>query len=1024
MSIIYKTPFFEKIEISDLAKKTIEDFEKSKNIEARKSMRQLPHNFYEYTRYNSKFLIYRYKLENINEPIYIFCDYTTDFESGWHKIEKKVENNEYKISNEIIEEIIEYFETKKLNYLENEEVIEIIFEAYILLNKFKKALEINRLSKFKNNRNWSKIIKFDKFRNAGFVSDLFDFVLSTSSFELLNIELFKHLKLVFETDTELFKILKNKKEIQNDLIKELIVKTFRLISYSDIEFEEFKEIDANKTIFSLTERVVDFYKNAKEINYFEFASTIERTIEKSVIILEIYESILKENRDEEKQKFIEKRWLKVKSRREKFYTKQEENKTKNINENVFEDSKIIDGVFKEYESRFSALKIKCYFKKSEINEISAYPQIKELIKINKTRKFTAEQEQIIEINDKLFTYLINKYQEQNFYFKLRNSEQKTKIEDGYLFNGDENVSVSFWEGTQNNKPIIEFIVWKDKTSSVVLNAGSSEQLIDLFENIAIFFDDFKRKKEKGQEITEWLLDYKDADYLKNLTDFIENKKNKIDNLITKKLNHKLKDLDGLLFIDKIMFKENLDNILKIRNISLTTINIEEKNDYIVLNSIELHNIGRFKEPLKIDFDNNLTCIIGENGLGKTTILSAIPLAILGVNNNSIISEYQNYLIKKLRIEKTEETEIFAGTGYIQVDYTIGNDKFNNRIEFIDSGINGIKIKDVSSSDFKATFGTNNLLIKNLILGFPQGGGRIDFKSNEQIKNLLSLKEANISDIFALIFSFDDDRIPSFKSWLSEVETDWKNGNEKAKQTIDIIFEIISEITDKNISLKFIDRPKNGELRIILKTNENLEGISSEMLSQGLSNVFNWIGYFIQRLYETNPDVRDIKNAHGILLIDEIDIYLHPKWQVKLLKVLRKEFSNIQFIVSTHSPLIVHGLDKNQICKLYVTDNNIIKSETNSVDIWSWSYLNILEELYNQIDPEPTKTEKELIELINKAEQNKEIQNITSYNETLKRLQESQLYKNEIEQLKQNLKQHEVELKKLKQEYKDKLLKLK
>lgn len=947
------------------------------------------------------------------------------------KIEFLQELYETTKDSKVRQRLVDYYESAEPDIKKYQAVVETIFNHYITFEQYTDALKINNLSNRKAERNWSVLVGSELTKNAKFTTELVNYVVSEVAYEVLNIQLFEHLINLFNSNDTLKSNIAediNLNEIKDETDKNLIINTFRLVAYSDLQLEELQKIDSNKILRKVVNKVAVLVKEEKNhnIDYYELAGALERVEEINVNILWVYEEILKSHTiDIATHKFLEKRWLRVKSRKEKYFTPREEYDTDSL---VYEEDKIETNVFEEYESRFEKEGIKYHFSQSEIENIPLYPQIRRRTPIRSIRQLTETEKILQTIHSDLFLHLVKKHnKEENFFFKLRPSEQKTKLENGFWFPGEDYVSVSFWDGIQQGKPIIQFIVWADKSSSLQFNAGNSNELIDFFEYITVLaFDDFKRKKDKGEELPEWQLDYTGTNFLKNLDDFIENKKTKIDDLLQKKLNSKRQSIDNLAFIEKKEFREGLEHIFKIRKQSFiqpetTTTSGAEK--YLKIDSIRLHNIGRFKEPIEIQFDEKVTCIVGENGFGKTTILSAIVLALIGINENRIVSQYQNELEKMLRIEKTEDIEVRSKTGSIEIEYTIGQDKYKNQIEFTVDEQGKVDIEDVSTSDFKASFGANNLFLSNLVLGFPQGGGKREIK-DEDIEGLLNkVKRPNISDIFPLIFFAEDNRIESFKKWLFSIYVDCKNGDEKAKEIIDIVFEMISEITSSKVALKLIDKQRNGKEKIVLQTDENPEGISSEMLSQGLSNVFNWIGYFIQRLYETNPEIKDVKKARGILIIDEIDIYLHPKWQVKLLKVLKKHFPNVQFIISTHSPLILHGLDRNQVCKLSLSENNAIIAERNPVDIWNWSYLEILEEMYNQNDPEPVETEEELRLLIKEAKQAGDTKKVKSLEENLERLRESQQYKDDIEKLKQSLKEQEHELFDLMKEYKEKLAKL-
>ena len=87
-----------------------------------------------------------------------------------------------------------------------------------------------------------------------------------------------------------------------------------------------------------------------------------------------------------------------------------------------------------------------------------------------------------------------------------------------------------------------------------------------------------------------------------------------------------------------------------------------------------------------------------------------------------------------------------------------------------------------------------------------------------------------------------------------------------------------------------------------------------------------------RMAEANPTLeisglQDLLSAHGIVFIDEIDLHLHPKLQREILRRLNSIFTNVQFIVSTHSPNVILGaLDLVQVVKL---DNGVINTSVNT-----------------------------------------------------------------------------------------------
>lgn len=135
-----------------------------------------------------------------------------------------------------------------------------------------------------------------------------------------------------------------------------------------------------------------------------------------------------------------------------------------------------------------------------------------------------------------------------------------------------------------------------------------------------------------------------------------------------------------------------------------------------------------------------------------------------------------------------------------------------------------------------------------------------------------------------------------------------------------IFSIISAVTDETISLQDVVVKDNGEEDIWVKLGSDTSPILLNLVSQGYNNVFGWVGYFMQRLYDVTPKEGKIKETPAIVLIDEIDTYLHPKWQHKILAVLVEEFPKVQFIVTTHSPYILGSIPNSKI-NIYICANN-------------------------------------------------------------------------------------------------------
>jgi hypothetical protein len=86
----------------------------------------------------------------------------------------------------------------------------------------------------------------------------------------------------------------------------------------------------------------------------------------------------------------------------------------------------------------------------------------------------------------------------------------------------------------------------------------------------------------------------------------------------------------------------------------------------------------------------------------------------------------------------------------------------------------------------------------------------------------------------------------------------------------------------------------------------------EAVSQGMISLMGWVGILLQRFYEIYGEDEDPARRPAVVLMDEIDAHLHPGWQRTLVKKLGKIFPNVQFIATTHSPLVVAGMEPDQV----------------------------------------------------------------------------------------------------------------
>lgn len=89
-------------------------------------------------------------------------------------------------------------------------------------------------------------------------------------------------------------------------------------------------------------------------------------------------------------------------------------------------------------------------------------------------------------------------------------------------------------------------------------------------------------------------------------------------------------------------------------------------------------------------------------------------------------------------------------------------------------------------------------------------------------------------------------------------------------------------------------------------------VEFEQMSEGFKCILIWVADLLYRLQSALPLAGDLQKYRGIVMVDEIELHLHPSWQTTLVKKLRKFFPGIQFIFTTHSPTMIQGASEDAV----------------------------------------------------------------------------------------------------------------
>lgn len=341
--------------------------------------------------------------------------------------------------------------------------------------------------------------------------------------------------------------------------------------------------------------------------------------------------------------------------------------------------------------------------------------------------------------------------------------------------------------------------------------------------------------------------------------------------------------------------------------------------------LKISGIGGIRE-LDLSFDPHFNAICGPNGIGKTTILKAI--------NNAFAAN-----TKTLR----------RNVGYEAGNYTLS---------YID--VSGVSAKrDVHITEFDPTTPNYYSRVDNntLYVMYFLDNRTIDYQS---LKSIPRDTEANM---FQIGNNMEQGIISSnIKGWfgnrcvfgkLEDSLSEEKRANlELAQRSFSII--------DPNVSFHTINA---SSLDIMLTTKDG--DIYFEYLSAGFKScIYIILGLIKEIEYRFSEKQIKAEDFDGIILIDEIDLHLHPTWQAKLIETLKTLFPQVQFITTTHSPSVLQSLSRNEIIPLTQDEagNISVKElELTEFGLQGWT----IEEILRDVMEMPETTSK-LYETIKKA----------------------------------------------------------
>ncbi|MEI8248476.1 MAG: AAA family ATPase [Lentisphaerota bacterium] len=324
-------------------------------------------------------------------------------------------------------------------------------------------------------------------------------------------------------------------------------------------------------------------------------------------------------------------------------------------------------------------------------------------------------------------------------------------------------------------------------------------------------------------------------------------------------------------------------------------------------NISLHNFRRFNE-VKFKFHPRFTVLIGDNGAGKTTVLDALSILLGTYFQGARIKTGQGAIKKDdarfISTVKGNETfcepqkEVFLSANAI-----IHNERVEWTRDIGDRGGRAKNLVNIGSSDReKISRGES----PDLPILLYYGSGRLwDVHRDIDTEN-----PGSQLDAYRFCLDPKSDQ-KAFEKWFKK-RTYAKLQKNQELPSLDVVKNAVLACIPE--AKKFYHDIDKNQIMISLE-NEGI--IPFNCLSDGYRNMVSMVADIAYRASQLNPHLEGdaARRTSGVVLIDEIDLHLHPKWQREVVGDLQKAFPQIQFIATTHSPFIIQSLEAGQIIDL-------------------------------------------------------------------------------------------------------------
>ncbi len=329
--------------------------------------------------------------------------------------------------------------------------------------------------------------------------------------------------------------------------------------------------------------------------------------------------------------------------------------------------------------------------------------------------------------------------------------------------------------------------------------------------------------------------------------------------------------------------------------------------------------------LKSSLAGNWSCIAGINGAGKSAILQAICIVLLGERN---VAELGQTRLKRM-IRRTA-TGPAPTTASIEAWVRHGNEQATRLAMHLNAeGIDEHKLRD--ESDYQSMRQLWDKMKSEVLVSY---GAARNLTQDEDTRNQsLAIQVRRQMTLFDPL------------TRIADVDVLIKGGKEPQRRTLQRLLEQVIDKEEMGVSVQ-------GERLVFGRKGTKVDAID---LPDGFRSTVAWLADLCAAWHESAPSntarLTDPSQITGIVLLDEIDLHLHPSLSRSIVPALRRALPRVQFVVSTHSPLILSSFDRSELIVLEANEEGVVSTRELDRQLFAFS----MDEVYKWLMRTPPRS---------------------------------------------------------------------